>query len=141
MELTLSQWQKKVLESLLNQYENSKTYREKNKVTQTFSVSPAKVFPDYDSDFADIDLVHDFEGQMKELEQSGLLVIIRKNGVMAKLMANPWRWGDVYKLLGEKERRQKEQEQAKVYEKFLSGGVSTLSLTMWMLFAGGRLRG
>ena len=69
MELTLSQWQKKVLESLLNQYENSKTYREKNKVTQTFSVSPAKVFPDYDSDFADIDLVHDFEGQMKELEQ------------------------------------------------------------------------
>ena len=30
MELTLSQWQKKVLESLLNQYENSKTYREKN---------------------------------------------------------------------------------------------------------------
>ncbi len=120
MELTLSQWQKKVLESLLNQYENSKTYREKNKVTQTFSVSPAKVFPDYDSDFADIDFVHDFEGQMKELEQSGLLVIIRKNGVMAKLMANPWRWGDVYKLLGEKERRQKEQEQAKLYEEFLA---------------------
>lgn len=135
MELTLSQWQKKVLESLLNQYENSKTYREKNKVTQTFSVSPAKVFPDYDSDFVDIDLVHDFEGQMKELEQSGLLVIIRKNGVMAKLMANPWRWGDVYKLLGKKSAGRKSRSRRNCMRNFWR------LIRVWMLFAGGRLRG
>ena len=120
MAMILSQWQIQVLESLLNLYENSKTYREKNKVTQTFSISPVKIFPDYVSDFADIYLVRDFEQQMKELEQQGFIVIIWKNNVIEKLIANSGRWENIYDLLGKKERRQIEQEQTKVYEKFLS---------------------
>ncbi len=120
MAMILSQWQIQVLESLLNLYENSKTYRGKNKVTQTFSISPVKIFPDYVSDFADIYLVRDFEQQMKELEQQGFIVIIWKNNVIEKLIANSGRWENIYDLLGKKERRQIEQEQTKVYEKFLS---------------------
>ena len=43
----MNQIQKKVLQSLLDTYEKSKTFMETNKVNQSFGISVAKVFPRY----------------------------------------------------------------------------------------------
>ena len=59
--------QKQVLEALLDQYERSKTYQGENKVIQSFQIPPEKVFPDYASDYADMDQIRDFEAWMREL--------------------------------------------------------------------------
>ena len=69
MLITLREFQKKVLELLLDKYEDSKTYAGENRVSQSFSVLPSKVFGSYDSDYEDVDLVRDFESQMEELER------------------------------------------------------------------------
>ena len=58
--------QKQVLEALLDQYERSKTYQGENKVIQSFQIPPEKVFPDYASDYADMDQIRDFEAWMRE---------------------------------------------------------------------------
>ena len=79
--------QKQVLEALLDQYERSKTYQGENKVIQSFQIPPEKVFPDYASDYADMDQIRDFEAWMRELEQDGLITIkygsgeIRRAGI------------------------------------------------------------
>lgn len=119
MKAALSPWQAKTLDYLLNQYEKSKTYRGKNQVTQTFFAVPEKIFPEYTSDYADIHLVHDFEYQMKELEQQGFIVLIWKDHGIKKLMANPGKWEDFYEALGRKELRRLEQEQAELYRRYL----------------------
>lgn len=114
-----SNWQKELLEQLTDQYENSKTYRGENQITQKFSVIPSKIFREYDSDYADIHLVHDFECQMKELEQKEFIRISWKGHVIKKLTAVPESRDACYKVLGRKERRQLEQEQIVFYERFL----------------------
>ncbi len=118
MKKPLSRWQKIAMELLLDQYENSRTYRGKNRVLQTFSVVPSKIFAEYDSDFTDINLIHDFEQQMKELEERGLLAVKRKNHVIEKLVANPEKWAVYYELLGRKEKYQLELEQIKLYQEY-----------------------
>ncbi len=115
----LGEWQKNALGQLLDQYENSKTYQRTNKVVQTFSVVPSRVFPEYDSDFTSIDVIHDFEQQMGELEQEGLLTIKRQNQVMEKLVANPGKWACYYEVLGRKGKNQLAREQIELYQEYL----------------------
>ena len=81
--------QKQVLEALLDQYERSKTYQGENKVIQSFQIPPEKVFPDYGSDYADMDQIRDFEAWMRELEQDGLITIRYGSGEIRKLTADP----------------------------------------------------
>lgn len=114
-----SKWQIDVMEQLLNQYENSKTYRGENQVVQTFSISPSKVFMEYDSDYTDINLVHDFEHQMKEMEKESFISIRWKDHAIEKLIANPQKWGLYYKVLGRKEKWRLEQEQIELYKDFM----------------------
>lgn len=108
------------MEKLLDHYEKSKTYRGENQVMQTFSLSPEQVFAKYSSDYANIDEVHDFENQMKELEQRGFLTIKRKNDVIQGLTANSQRWEEMYALLGRKELRDLEEEQIALYKSYLN---------------------
>lgn len=106
------------MEQLTDQYENSKTYRGENHVTQRFFVTPSKIWNEYDSDYADLHLVHDFERQMKELEQTGFIRIEWNGRVIEKLIFVPENRKDCYKALGRKERRRLEQEQISFYESF-----------------------
>ncbi len=63
------------MEKLIDQYERSKTYRGTNQLTQSFSVAPERIFTQYDSDYADVNQIHDFENmgymlqEKKKLEQ------------------------------------------------------------------------
>lgn len=116
---TFGEWQRSALEQLLDQYENSKTYQGTNQVSQTFSIQPSRVFAKYDSDFASIDLIHDFERQMEELERAELLTIKRQGRVMEKLVANPEKWACYYKALGRKGKKLLVQEQIELYQEYL----------------------
>ncbi len=111
--------QKQVLEILLNQYERSKTYQGENRVIQNFQISPEKVFQDYVSDYADMDQIRDFENQMEELEQKGLIVIKYGDGEIKKLMANPDRWASYYEILQRQEKALLQQSQIKLYQQYL----------------------
>lgn len=114
-----SENQKRVLELLLNQYENSKTYQGENKITQNFEILPEKVFVGYDSDYTDINLIRDFENQMKELESSGLIFVKRDREEIRKLMANPERWQDYYKILERRDKRTLQRLQIELYKSYL----------------------
>ncbi len=115
----LSKWQKAVLEKLVNQYERSKTYRRENQVIQTFAIEPEKVFSGYVSDYTNVDDVRDFECQMEELEQKGLLLINWKEHVIQKLAVNTQRWKDIYVILKRRELRHLEEEQISLYKSYL----------------------
>ena len=116
---TFSEEQKRLLENLLNQYEKSKTYTGENKISQTFGAAPGKIFPGYDSDFADVDSVRDFEYQMEELEAVGLITIKRGKNVIEKLEANPERWQEYYTILERQERRTLQNIQMELYQSYL----------------------
>lgn len=103
----------------MDQYENSKTYQGENKITQSFAVLPGKVFKGYDSDYVDINLIHDFENQMRELENRGLIFIKCARGVMEKLTANPERWQDYYQVLKRQDRRTLQKLQIELYKSYL----------------------
>lgn len=62
---------------------------------QSFQIPPEKVFPDYGSDYADMDQIRDFEAWMRELEQDGLITIKYGSGEIRKLTANQECW-DLY---------------------------------------------
>lgn len=115
----LSKWQKAALTRLLDQYERSKTYRGENQVRQTFSLEPQRVFAEYNSDYADVNLVHTFEGQMKKLEQMGFVSIQWNGHEIERLIANTQKWDEAYRVLGRKERRRLEKEQIALYQGFM----------------------
>ena len=71
----LSEWQRTTLTLLVEKYEKSVTYMGKNQVEQRFFTVPSVVFPEYNSDFADLDKVREFELQMRDLEKQGLILI------------------------------------------------------------------
>jgi len=119
MLITLREFQKKVLELLLDKYEDSKTYAGENRVSQSFSVLPSKVFGSYDSDYVDVDLVRDFESQMEELERERLLKIRRGSRGMEKLVAIPECWQAYYVLLQREDKYTLQQKQKGLYKRFL----------------------
>ena len=69
--------QKKVLNLLLDKYERSRTYQGTNSQKQHFYLTPATVWKEYDSDYADIDRVRDFEEEMTGLSEEGLVDLSR----------------------------------------------------------------
>lgn len=119
MLITLREFQKKVLELLLDKYEDSKTYAGENRVSQSFSVLPSKVFGSYDSDYEDVDLVRDFESQMEELERERLLEIRRGSRGLEKLVAIPECWQVYYVLLQREDKHTLQQKQKEMYQSFL----------------------
>lgn len=119
MQFKISKWQRETLEKLVDQYEKSKTYRGENQVTQAFTIVPEKIFSNYASDYVNVDDVRDFECQMKELEQKGIISIQWENHVIQHLAANPQKWEETYEVLGRKELRYLEGEQIALYKGYL----------------------
>lgn len=97
----LSKTQKTVINKLIDKYERSKMYDGDCKVNRHIQLLPTDVFPDYDSDFADIDKVKQFEDELRELFENGLInILYDKNLVVKKILALPEKWDMYYSLLG-----------------------------------------
>ena len=120
--MNLNSRQKKILEKLLYKYESSKTYKGENSVRQTFSIAPTDVYPEYNKDFEDVDLIEDFEKELKNLESEKLISIESRNRHIVKIIANTTDdyWTRVRDILGVKERKVQQQEELDFYRGFLS---------------------
>jgi len=91
---------KKILNHLLDKYENSKSFHGDNKIKQTFSVETDKLFKKY-SDAAEHDYFLEVNDSVEELRKKGIVFITRlKNDRIQKIILNVEKLDDIYVLLG-----------------------------------------
>lgn len=124
--MTFSKIQKKTLELLLKKYETSKTYNERNEITQSFSVPPEKIFPDYTNDFADIDRIRDFENELEILEKMELVAVFKKNDRINRITAisTAENWNRIRQILGVKDKNTRLREEISFYSAIYDGSDS-----------------
>lgn len=79
--------QKSILGILLDKYNKSKTFKGNNKVQQNFYIKPDAVFPEYNDDFADAVKISEFDTDVTELENEGLVKIERHGRVIKRIYA------------------------------------------------------
>lgn len=103
MDLKLNSIQKQIINRLLDKYENSKSYTGKNLVMQNYYEYPTNVYKDYESDFADVDLVQKFEDAVYELQKEDLISVEKKNGTIKKIAAVKNAISGYYDLVNRKE--------------------------------------
>lgn len=116
MKLTVNQ--KKLLNALLDKYERSKTYEGTNLVSQNFAVEPVTIWPEYVSDFANIEYIKDFEAEMRYLQVANLITMQEKDGVIVKILACNDKLSDYYDLLQRQRKSDIIQEQIAFFEKW-----------------------
>lgn len=120
------QWnenQKLVLEKLLDKYENSKSYEDKNLIRQRFSVKPEDICDAYRDSFADVNRISDFEQDVQALEREGLVKILSKNGEIQKIVAQEERITEYYLLLGRIEKKELISREMSLYQNFLGKNI------------------
>ena len=124
--MTYSKIQKKTLDLLLKKYESSKTYLGKNEVSQSFSLSPEKIFPDYENDFADIDKIRDFENDIASLESDNLISILKKDDRIQKITAisSNENWQKIRLILGVKDKNERKKEEIAFYSAIFGDSTS-----------------
>jgi hypothetical protein len=95
----INELQKKILNVLLDKYENSKTFTGENKTHQNFSVDIRKMFPDY-LDSSLYDFHKNVDESMESLEYKKLIRITRKkNGLIDKVLLNQDSIEKTYEIL------------------------------------------
>ena len=113
--------QRQVLEHLLDSYERSRTFRGDNQVSQSFSVSVGKIFPQYNDD-AEYDYFCQINESMEELCAEGLVTLTYlKKGVLKKIMLNPKRLDACYEMLGRMPRRREQEELVRIWDDLCQG--------------------
>lgn len=115
--MAYSKIQKKILELLLKKYESSKTYDDQNEVTQSFSILPEKVFPEYNNDFTDIDKIKDFENDIEILQINSLVIISKKQDRVSKITAisSDENWKTIREILGVKDKNERRKAEIAFY--------------------------
>ena len=121
--------QKTVINKLIDKYERSKIYTGDCKVNRNIFLLPTEVFTDYDSDFADVEKVSQFEDELRELDENGLInILYDKNFVVKKILALPEKWDMYYSLLGRVTKKQIIVEQRDYLEDVLCNSEDTIIL-------------
>lgn len=125
----LSKTQKTVINKLIDKYERSKIYTGDCKVNRNIFLLPTEVFTDYDSDFADVEKVSQFEDELRELNEKGLIDIsYDTNYVVKKILSIPEKWDMYYSLLGRVTKKQIIVEQRDYLEDVLCNSEDTIIL-------------
>lgn len=119
---SLNKRQKDILGRLLDKYERSKTYRDENKVNQSFTVKPEAFFRDYDSDFVDLDEQADFERDIRGIWEIGYVEITERDGVIRSIGLNVDSVMEIYRALGRQELKNQETEQIEFYLSYVGRG-------------------
>ena len=92
--------QKKILNKLLDLYEQSKTFRGTNQVNQTFGLKIEKMFPKYRDD-TEYELFLAINESVEELKQRGLITVTyQKNIVIERITLNVEHIAECYQVLG-----------------------------------------
>lgn len=111
--------QEAVLQLLLDQYEKSKTYTGDNVKKQTFSISPDKVCQNYFDNFADVMEIEEFERDMQELSEKGLIKMIVQGNEINRITAIQEKISEYYRILGREEKRELLSRERKLYESYM----------------------
>lgn len=119
MTFILREYQIKLLNLLLDKYEASKTFAGENRVSQSFSEKPGKIFPAYDSDYTDLDQIRDFESQMEELESFSLIHIRRGGRGIERLFAEVECLEQYYSLLHREDKRSLQSKNRELYQSYI----------------------
>ena len=100
----MTNYEKVILNDLLDRYERSKTFTGDNKVNQQFTVKLAKLFPKYD-DAAEYDLFQAVSAAISALEKQKFITVKRhKNGEPDSVALNIEALEQIYTALGRKAR-------------------------------------
>ena len=102
----MDQIQKKILNKLLDLYEQSKTFSGTNQVNQTFGIRIEKMFPKYRDD-AEYELFCSINVSVEELKKQQLVdVIYQRNIVIERIVLNVTNIETCYQELGRVPRRE-----------------------------------
>lgn len=100
----MTEKQRKILNTLIDKYERSATFRGESKVKQSFSADPAKLFPKY-SDEGEYDYFISVNQDIRDLEKAGY---VRCSGINLRIdtvVLNTDMIGDIYRELGRRAKR------------------------------------
>ena len=115
----LTALQRKILDALLDRYENSRSYTGENKVNQTFRVLVRDIWPEYLDDFTDVADIEEFSKQVEQLEKEDLIYVRRqKNNEIISLVANKDYIAEYYRLLNRKEKKTLIDEEVRMYQNY-----------------------
>ena len=67
------EWQRTILNLLIDKRERSRTYQGEAKVRRRVALKPGEVFPEYESARVDVEEVLRFEREVQELQQLGVI--------------------------------------------------------------------
>ena len=101
----MKKYESVILNTLLDQYERSKSFIGANKQNQSFSKKISDLFPDYE-DAAQYDVFSGVNEQVQNLEKAGLITVKRKKrgkietDVVSSVQFNLEKLSDAYRLLG-----------------------------------------
>lgn len=119
----MAHYDRKILNKLLDTYENSSLYQGVNKINVQITINITKRFlPEYfDTSSTEYDVFHE---QMQALEEAGFIQIIWKNRqaghIIQKVRLETERTGEIYKELGRTPRRSQEKTLEGILEEFHS---------------------
>ena len=119
----LNSWQKKLLDTILDAYERTGTYRGEAKIRQKIHIPAVEIYPAYELDDANITELSKFEASMRSLELFSPVRIVYKDRKLKKEFEGfVVSAGDVepvvYELTGRKPRRELHADQIGVYERY-----------------------
>jgi len=100
----MTEKQRKILNTLIDKYERSATFRGESKVKQSFSTDPAKLFPKY-SDEGEYDYFISVNQDIRDLEKAGY---VRCSGINLRIdtvVLNTDMIGDIYRELGRRAKK------------------------------------
>ena len=100
----MTEKQRKILNTLIDKYERSATFRGESKVKQSFSADPAKLFPKY-SDEGEYDYFISVNQDIRDLEKAGY---VRCSGINLRIdtvVLNTDMIGDIYRELGRRAKK------------------------------------
>ena len=111
-----SKREKEILRELLDRYERSRTYRQENQRNQSFSIRPEQVFPLYQSDYASIEEIADFENELDRLERENLIRVKTRGKTAVRIDMNPEMREEYYKILSRDEKNSRIASEIRFYE-------------------------
>lgn len=117
--MTLSDYQNKILEKLLDKYERSKQPYDSTEKLRAIMIKPADIYKDYDSDYSDIDEQSEFETDISELVNEEYITIRRKEKIISRIVLNVDSLDKIYILMKREPRKSAIQNEINLYKEWI----------------------
>lgn len=115
----MDKYSDKILNKLLDKYEESKSFIGANKVSQNFTIYPEKLFPKYKDD-SDYDTFANINEAVETLERLDYITSAKlKNGIIKRITLNSQSISNIYHALGRKPKKEDHEWLLELFEKYL----------------------